>query len=174
MNELIDKLKENPNAKASELPYEDWAGFAQLKMRGKVLSDDRPFLEAVLEAMEDADIYGEGCNWDPYDEGYDDGPGNVRDFWRKGYYVSTGQWSGYVLEVPAIDALHAELLYRVQNMAEGVGEAPKPEEVMEELNEWQGPRSQEDKDEDYINQIRALYSELSNDGKVLCKETLDD
>lgn len=171
MSELIDALKANPRARPSEVPYQNWQGFAPLAAKGVVLHESDSFLSQVLSKMVELEIIGEGCNWYPYDDGYDEGPGEIKDSWRNGYYCSTGQWSGYVSEVPAVDALHAELLRAAQGVYEGI---PKfslfeqnvdPANMISNLSDWNGPRSMAERDAAGIEQIKDLYGSLSTDGQ---------
>ena len=164
---LIDELKKNPNAKTNELPkpfHSEHADWVDYKL-GVEIAENRPFLTEIVKAMVAAEIIGEGCNWDPYGEGYDEGPGELRDSWRKGGHISTGQWEGYVSDIPAVDALHAELLAIAQDVYENTGEIPTPEKIMTEVGKWLAPRSNEEREEATITKIKHLYSSLSTDGK---------
>ncbi len=88
--QLLDQLTKQPDAKVADLPdAHEWAE----KFLGRAISLEptQTFLSEILRLCQEEHPGFDVCHWDPYEEGFDDGPGDLTDSWHTEDSISTGQ-----------------------------------------------------------------------------------
>jgi hypothetical protein len=171
MTTIIEQLQKNPSAKPSELvDVQEWEGLP----KGIVLNEEQSFIAQVHSALKK--YFPRYCNWEPFDEGYDGGPDpdELEDSWRKEDPSSTGSFRGVQLEVDqghykVVDALHAELII-LSTTEETVDE----DDVVEQIEEWVGPKNKQDSEQRKIKKIHTIFSELSKDSQAKALQLLQE
>ena len=154
--ELLEALRKNPKTKVKDLPgAREWAkSFFGEQFN---LDDNESFAkQAILGIQESDSLFFEVTNWDPYEEDYDDGPGDgIYDCWHTDERSSTGQYSGTVIQPhPKVtDALSAALVCASERRAS------KALSVVH--LDWVPPQSAEERDERNSSKIVELWEGLS-------------
>ncbi len=165
---LDQTVMDNPHVKIGELSNEDREQFKKAlkasyyirpRAEGEPLFEfslpaDQEVIVAAVSQGDGASIDGDDgiSGWDPYDEGYDDGPGDLSDSWTKGHGVSTGQFSGYVAEY-AECRFSAELLMRGFDGVDGW----TPEDFVKGMKEWNAPRPDDERYAAIVEDIKEQF-----------------
>lgn len=159
--DLLDALKENPLALTSDLPNaQEWANRLFLRTDIK-LEGDKSFLEQIVKWLSDWDngIVNDATGWDPYDDGYDDGPGDLMDCWHTDEHTSNGQYRGTTVDCNNVFDLLGALIVCVTHRADDCDQESMEAEFKRMAEkDWIAPASDEVRDETLLDQdYAAIY-----------------
>ena len=171
---LDQTVMDNPHVKVGELSDKDRKEFysslqsAYYPSTHKfVLSDDQEVIKCALsQGVNERSVYlnidDALIHWDPYSEGYDNGPGDdVLDSWRKENHVMSGAFRGYVAE-------YASNRFTAQLLESGYDDGTySPESFVDEMKEWEPPRSDDERHEATMATIKKEFNCLPEDEQHL-------
>lgn len=167
---LLAALCENPAAKVADLPdVSEW--LSRFFGKETVLQPDEPFADQVFALAEKTFATNEtrfcATHWSPYDDGYDDGPGDMSDNWHAGIRNSVGCFEGWDVNEhhSVFDPISASIAASSADTSwayDDLGRSEIREKFAECLAEdWVPPRPQAERDQAVTKKILRLASGLS-------------
>lgn len=159
---MLDQLLANPRALVEDLPgAQEWAAkFFGTAVTGAVqLELVTPFLDQIANFYDAGNAHAcESISWDPYEDGYDDGPGDIADDWRTDDTISTGQYRGTVV-TGAFDKLSAIMGALLDDSERDENLYDAFVKLAEE--DWVPPRPAAERDKTISQEVRYYWKKLS-------------
>lgn len=162
---LLPILKATPLMPFAGLPgAQEWAN----KFFKSEISWDpqASFLEQIVTRVNSGDVDGDATPWDPYDEGYDDGPGDLMDCWHTDERTANGQYRGTTVDCENVfDELGALVICVASWWAGDLDDLASEFTSAAEVD-WVPPASQAERDAVVVERIRIMWGGLSTLARV--------